>query len=162
MTSCSHKLTIRGNHEATATDVTLSGSTKELHRAVVRDLRETELMSHAVTPEELAETAAAYAASAFLLYAGDDGSARVNHVAVEVGELEGEAVLVTCRGFGRGLVSRVEAGAPLSLLWPALEADVFSLIANGIGEIADDVLTLRVTSAVLHRPAPIGDASASC
>jgi len=135
---------------------------KRLHRAAGRDPRETDLMSHAVAPEELAETAAAYAANAFLLYAGDDGSARVNHVAVEIGEVEGEAVLVTCRGFGRGLVRRVEAGAPLSLLWPALKPDVFSLIADGIGEIADDLLTLRVTTAVLHRPAPLGEASASC
>ena len=114
-------------------------------------------MSHAVAPNDLAETAARYGQTPFLLYCGNDGSARVNHVAAVV-ESSPARVLVT--GFGRGVVSSVGDDVSLSLLWPATDPLDFSLIADGTGAIDGDQLVVSITKAVLHRPAPAsGDAS---
>lgn len=115
-------------------------------------------MSHAVEPDDLAETAAPYGNTPFLLYSSADGSARVNHVVVSV-ETNPAAVQVT--GFGRGVAKRLADNAPLSLLWPAVHPGGFSLIADGVGSINDAVLTIDVSAAVLHRPAPV-DGSATC
>lgn len=111
-------------------------------------------MSHTVDPLDLASAAAPYGETPFLLYSSTDGAARVNHVVahVELGE-----TTVRVSGFGRGIVARVEAGARLSLLWPARDAESFSLIADGFGRLEDDsaTLTIDIDAAVLHRPAPI-------
>lgn len=115
-------------------------------------------MSHVVEPSDLSSVATEYAATAYLLYA-KAGSARVNHVRVEGIGSDGT---LTCRGFGRGLQSPVDDGATLSVLWPAAQAGQFSLIADGVGHINGDVLTISIASAVLHRPAPSGDGPASC
>lgn len=117
------------------------------------------VMSHNVEPSELAATAAPYGQTPFLLYSSTSGSARVNHVSAVVTEGEPK-VLVS--GFGRGVVSRVADGATLSLLWPAHD-DGFSLIADGIGTLdeGETTLTLAITAAVLHRPAPV-DGAARC
>lgn len=115
-------------------------------------------MSHSVAPNDLSTTAAAYGTTPFLLYSSADGAARVNHVSVEV---ERSPAVVRVRGFGRGVASRIADGAPLSLLWPPAGAAEFSLIADGTGSIANDELTITITAAVLHRPAPV-DGPASC
>jgi len=115
-------------------------------------------MSHAVEPADLASVASEYDATAYLLYA-KAGSARVNHMRIDNIGPDGT---VTCRGFGRGLQTPVDDGATLSVLWPATRDEQFSLIADGVGAIAGDVLTISIASAVLHRPAPSGDGPASC
>lgn len=125
-------------------------------------------MSHAVDPAELATASEPYGTTPFLLYSSADGSARVNHVVAHVAD--GQPV-VTVRGFGRGVQRRVDEGAPLSLLWPATDDHGFSLIADGLGSIespsdasADDagsILTIQISAAVLHRPAPVDD-NTSC
>ena len=121
-------------------------------------------MSHAVDPADLASASARYGNTPFLLYALADGSARINHVVAQVADVE---PIVTIHGFGRGVVRRVEGGAPLSLLWPARNPDDFSLIADGIGSIDaatdsdEPTLRVHVTKAVLHRPAPV-DGKATC
>jgi hypothetical protein len=67
-----------------------------------------------------------------------------------------------------GRRSRTNAGArPLvSILWPAVDDDGFSLIVDATAALtvpADgDTLRLTPTHAVLHRPAPGGPATASC
>lgn len=115
-------------------------------------------MSHAVDPKDLAQVAAPYGITPFLLYSSSDGSARVNHVVAEVDERD-----VRVQGFGRGVVRRVDEGAILSLLWPAIGDETFSLIADGHGAVADDgeTLVISITAAVLHRPAPV-DGNAAC
>lgn len=118
-------------------------------------------MSHQVAPENLADTAEPYGLTPFLLYAGNDGSARINHVVVESIDSTSSRTVVRCRGFGRGLVRRVDADAPLSLLWPATTAGTFSLIADGAGTVEADVLSIEISGAVLHRPAPV-DGADSC
>lgn len=115
-------------------------------------------MSHSVEPNELDTAAAPYGNTPFLLYSAGDGSARVNHVVAEVAA--GRPV-VRITGFGRGVPARVADGAKLSLLWPARDAGAFSLIADGLGTVDDDVLTIDVDAAVLHRPAPV-DGSTGC
>ncbi len=110
-------------------------------------------MSHRVEPEDLAETVAPYGSTPFLLYSASNGSARVNHVVASVGS---NPATITITGFGRGVASPVSQGAPLSVLWPAMGAEQFSLIADGIGTMIDaETLTIAVTDAVLHRPAPV-------
>lgn len=118
-------------------------------------------MSHVVSPADLASTATPYGGTPFLLYAGDDGSARVNHVVatIESADSSGDSTtVVRCTGFGRGVARPVDAGARLSLLWPATAPDMFSLIADGVGTIESDVLSIVVSGAVLHRPAPVDGA----
>lgn len=115
-------------------------------------------MSHAVEPDDLAETAAPYGNTPFLLYSSTDGSARVNHV---VAAVETGPAVVRVTGFGRGVAKRVADNAPLSLLWPAADPGGFSLIADGVGSIDEAVLTIDISAAVLHRPAPV-DGSATC
>lgn len=116
-------------------------------------------MSHSVEPTNLAASAATYGNTPFLLYSSSTGSARVNHVSAVVADGEPR---VTVTGFGRGVVGRVANGAVLSLLWPAPDAG-FSLIADGTGTLdeSETTLTLHVTAAVLHRPAPV-DGDARC
>jgi len=117
-------------------------------------------MSHAVQPNNLAEAAAPYGATPFLLYAGRNGSARANHVRVL---LQSDPPIARVTGFGRGVVSAVEQGAVFSLLWPATGAEQFSLIADGSGEMADaDTVIITIASAVLHRPAPGGTETSTC
>ncbi len=122
-------------------------------------------MSHAVDPANLATVSEPYGSTPFLLYSSADGSARVNHVFAHVAD---DQPLVVVRGFGRGVQRRVNEGALLSLLWPNLGGDGFSLIADGLGTIddptdgdADPVLTIHISAAVLHRPAPV-DGTAAC
>jgi len=130
-------------------------------------------MSHAVKPQELASHLNEYGTTPFLLYASQDGSARINHVLVSIptnnpdhADDEGgndQVVEIAVTGFGRGVAARVAAGAPLSLLWPATAPGTFSLIADGTGTIDEDAMTLNIaiTAAVLHRPAPV-DGPSSC
>ena len=122
-------------------------------------------MSHAVEPRDLKSVAAEYGNTPYLLYSAGDGSARVNHVRVNHVIAGDESVppVVRVEGFGRGVASRVEEGAALSLLWPASNAETFSLIADGSGSIDEGgaVLSIAITGAVLHRPAPI-DGASSC
>lgn len=117
-------------------------------------------MSHAVDPGQLAEVAAPYGETPFLLYATERGSARANHVRA-VPQPGSAEVLIT--GFGRGVLNAIERDAMLSLLWPSPTEGELSLIADGTGEVTDEHnLVLTVTSAVLHRPAPSGGGSATC
>jgi len=123
--------------------------------------RHNRVMSHAVEPADLAETAEAYGTTAYLLYSNDAGQARVNHVVVH--EISREVVSLT--GFGRGVKARIAEGeqVPLSLLWPATAESNFSLIADGTGSVDSDGQRLNITvrAAVLHRPAPL-DGSTTC
>ena len=118
-------------------------------------------MSHRVDPTDLAAEATPRGDTPYLLYAGRNGTARVNHVHAIV-ETSAAGTVVVCTGIGRGVHSHVESGGPLSLLWPATESGAFSLIADGNGVLVEDALHLTITDAVLHRPAPVDGGPASC
>lgn len=119
-------------------------------------------MSHAVDLADLETTIESYGNTPFLLYAGGSGSARANHVVLESARSTADGASLRCRGFGRGVPDRVAAGATLSLLWPPPESGSFSLIVDGTGSFDGDVLVVEVTTAVLHRPAPIEGAAGDC
>lgn len=117
-------------------------------------------MSHAVEPSQLAEVAAPYGTAPYLLYSSERGEARVNHVRVQ---LITESPVLVITGFGRGVARALDREAPLSLLWPNPGTEQFSLIADGTGVLGDEgKMEFRVTSAVMHRPAPEGKGSATC
>lgn len=117
-------------------------------------------MSHKVEPSDLAATSAPYGNTPFLVYTGESGAARINHVVVEIEEGDGR-VTARCVGFGRGVAARASLGTTLSLLWPPHEEGGFSLIADGLGKVEDEVLSIEISTAVLHRPAPV-DGRTSC
>lgn len=117
-------------------------------------------MSHAVEPDGLAEAAEPYGQTPYLLYSSDHGAARANHVRAV---LEMDSPVVRITGFGRSVIKAVERDAPLSLLWPSRGAGEFSLIADGMGTILDENnVEITITSAVLHRPAPVGEGNSTC
>lgn len=107
-------------------------------------------------PVELAELAAAmerYGTAAFALTTGEDGRPHATHVPVTV-SADGLRLVV-----GRRTAANVGARPGLTLLWPAVEPDGYSLIVDGTGAVAaagdvDPVVTVVPTRAVLHRPAP--------
>lgn len=126
-------------------------------------------MSHRVELHDLAETVAGYDDTPFLLYVGASGGPRANHVRAFVESDSDDtaasvsgAVDVRVTGFGRGVAGPVAERSTLSLLWPAKNTGDFSLIVDGYGALANDVLTITATSAVLHRPAPADGAPRAC
>ena len=111
-------------------------------------------VSFAVAPSELEATAARHGPSAFVLTVGDDGRPRVVHVAVTV--VDGVIRCTVGRGAAANAAARPNA---VTVLWMTAD-DGFSLIADGAAVIdgeprPDTLLTITVTSAVRHRPAPV-------
>ena len=110
-------------------------------------------MSIPVDPHELAASAQAYGSAAYVLTTDPDGRPRVNHVRVSI---DGDRLTVVPGGSS----SRNAADRPaVSVLWPAVEEDGYSLIADGEASVTatpgrDSTVEIVVTSAVLHRPAP--------
>lgn len=105
-------------------------------------------------PGELAEAAAQHGPAAYVLTVGDDGRPRVIHVAVEVAA-DGAVTAVV----GRGAAANASARPDVCVLWPPA-ADGYSLIADGAAAVEGEPgpetrITIRVASAVRHRPAPL-------
>lgn len=111
-------------------------------------------VSVAVEPAELALSAADHGPAAYVLTVGDDGRPRVIHVAVDVAA-DGAITAVV----GRGAAANASARPDVCVLWPPA-ADGYSLIADGAAAVEGEPgpetrITIRVTSAVRHRPAPV-------
>ncbi|MGI9606664.1 MAG: hypothetical protein ACR2P0_11040 [Acidimicrobiales bacterium] len=117
-------------------------------------------MSHAVELRDLADRVTSYGDTPYLVYPGTSGASRINHVVTSVTSGADSATIAVV-GFGRGVVDRVAAGAPLSLLWPAVDDETYSLIVDGTGEIVGDELVVHATGAVLHLPKRV-DGSTAC
>jgi hypothetical protein len=93
---------------------------------------------------------------AYLLTVCDDQRAHV--VAVSPTWSGGELEMSVGGGTGANAAAR----PIVSLCYPPLDRDGYSLIVDGEATVADGVLRLAPTTAVLHRPAPEGfDSSAS-
>lgn len=110
-------------------------------------------VSVGVEPSELAAVAAGHGPTAFVLTVGDDGRTRVIHVRVDI-----DAAGVIRAVVGRGAAANAVARPDVVVLWPPA-ADGFSLIADGVATVEgepgpDSPITIEVTSAVRHRPAP--------
>ena len=109
-------------------------------------------MSVSVESDELAGLARRHGGAAYVLTTGADERPRVIHVAVEVAD-DGTISAVV----GRSAAANAAARPNVCVLWPPA-ADGFSLIADGTAEVAgepgpDAAMTVKVTSAVRHRPA---------
>ena len=105
-------------------------------------------------PQDLASVAAEHGPTAFVLTVGDDGRTRVIHVKVDI-----DARGVIQAAVGRGAAANAVARPDVVVLW-APAADGFSLIADGVASVdgeprSDAPLTVEVSSAVRHRPAPV-------
>jgi hypothetical protein len=105
-------------------------------------------VSIAVAIDDLAEAVARFD-FAYLVTIGDDGrphvvavSPQVRDAGVVVGEL------------GRKTRANLAARPAVTLVWPPRSADEHSLIVDGSAELDGDTLTVTVSRAVLHRPAP--------
>ncbi|CAB4710719.1 MAG: pyridoxamine 5'-phosphate oxidase family protein [Actinobacteria bacterium] len=105
-------------------------------------------MSIPVPVEGLAE-AMAERPYAYLLTVSDDG--RPHAVAVTPVFVNG----VLRATVGRRTASNASARPNgVSLVWPPAEAGGYSLIADGAASASGEVVEVRPTKAVLHRPAP--------
>ncbi len=110
-------------------------------------------MSVPVDPHELARTAAGHGPTAYLLTTGSDGRPRVNQVTPAI---SGNRISVAAGGSAsRNAVDR----PAVTVLWPPVDDDGFSLIADGDAAVVGGpgpgaMIEIVVTSAVLHRRSP--------
>jgi hypothetical protein len=99
--------------------------------------------------DELPVAVGARSLPPFLATAGRDG--RVHVVAVAA-ELDGDTF--TVHGAGSTTLSNLTRNPAVTLAWAPPEPDGYSLVVDGVARFDGPVLLVRVTSAVLHRPAP--------
>lgn len=112
-------------------------------------------MSIPVAVADLGETLARFGAG-FLLTTDPSGvPARVKAVSVRP-VLEDDVLLLGSPG--RGSLANAAANEAVTLLFPPLQAEDFSLIVDRTAEVSGDGLRVRPTGAVLHRPAGGGPA----
>jgi hypothetical protein len=107
-------------------------------------------MSIAVDLHELREIAAQQAPFAYLLTVSDDGRPHAVAIRPEVGERA-----VTFEAGSRSCAN-ASARSDVSLLWPPLTHDDYSLIVDGHASVDGSAIRLDPTRAVRHRPAPGG------
>jgi hypothetical protein len=105
-------------------------------------------MSIPVDIAKLDDELSRFGHNAFVLTTSDDGRPHISHVVVS----HRDGVL-SC-GAGRHTTSNVARCAQIAVLWPPRETDGFSLIVDADAHVEDDVLQLKITKAILHRPPP--------
>ena len=105
-------------------------------------------MSIPVALPELAQTLALFD-FAYLLAVSSQGTPRV--VAVRPVLQNG---IFTLHGVGKGTRECIAARPQVTLVWPPHSSDEHSLISDGSAEVADAVVRMTPTHAILHRPAP--------
>lgn len=113
-------------------------------------------MSVPVSLEKLRESIERFGALAYLLTTGGDG--RPHAVSVHV-SWDGDEIAARA---GRRTVANAAERPLVSLLWAPVADDGFSLIVDGAATVISDRVSVRPTTAVLHRQASApGEASAS-
>ncbi|HEX5266104.1 MAG TPA: hypothetical protein VFW24_04975 [Acidimicrobiales bacterium] len=113
-------------------------------------------MSVPVDLEKLRDSVERFGALAYLLTTGADG--RPHAVSVH---MEWDAGRLVTRA-GRRTVANAADRPSVSLLWPPVSDDGFSLIVDGSASVDSDRMAIRPTTAVLHRQASgPGEASTS-
>lgn len=85
--------------------------------------------------------------SAQLLTLAADGSVRVHTVDPA---MDGDRLRVACEH--RSPLANVARDPRVTVVWAARQHHGWTLIADGVAEVADDELVIEVTSAILHRP----------
>jgi hypothetical protein len=104
-------------------------------------------MSIAVELDELADKTAEFS-WAYLLTVRDD---QRPHVVAVTPEWHGDSLTVTV---GRGTAANAAARPALTLCYPPPDHTGLSLVVDGEATVDGEVVTIRPTWAVLHRPAP--------
>jgi hypothetical protein len=107
-------------------------------------------MSITVDLHELRDVAAHQAPFAYLLTVSDDRRPHAVAIRPEVGDAE-----ITLEA-GRSSCANAAARPDVSLLWPPLTHDDYSLIVDGQAVVDGSSVRLVPTRAVRHRPAPGG------
>jgi len=113
-------------------------------------------MSIPVSIETLRHTLDERGPLAFLLTVSDD--ARPHAVRCPV-RWEGDRLAVEV---GKRSAANAAARPGVSLLIPARTANDYSLIVDGTAAVAEQVVLITPTKAVLHRPAAAPDPASSC
>jgi hypothetical protein len=110
-------------------------------------------MSETLSIDRLRAESARFGTHPYLLTQGDDG--RPHAVAVSI-EWQGDRILTSAMNTGTRSAANVQAHPLLSLLWPPIEAEGYSLIVDGDGCVIDNGSDARIritpTRGVLHRP----------
>jgi hypothetical protein len=102
-------------------------------------------MSVGVELEELQAQVDRFGPSPYLLTVSSDGRPHATVVAVT---WAGGTIVA---GVGRRTAANVGERPDVSLLWPPVEADGFSLIVDGTASAEGDAVTFTPERAVLHR-----------
>lgn len=106
-------------------------------------------MSIPVAVSELPATLTGFG-TGYLLSVGDPAT-RPGVKAVSVAPELADGVLVV-RAPGRGTLANAAREAAVTLLYPPREESGYTLLVDGLAEVAGDDLRIAATSAVLHRP----------
>ena len=92
----------------------------------------------------------------FILTVSDSGRP---HAVSATTAWDGDDLIAGC---GRSTASFATARPDISLLWPPIEPEGYSLIVDGTATVDDQQIRLRPSKAVLHRSAPSPDPLSSC
>ncbi len=113
-------------------------------------------MSVPVALDRLRDEVARFGEHPFILTVSNDG--RPHAVAATMAWDGGELI----GGCGRSTAAFATARPDISLLWPPIEPDGYSLIVDGTAKVEDQQVRVRPERAVLHRSAPSPDPLKSC
>jgi hypothetical protein len=109
-----------------------------------------------VALDRLREEVARYGVHPFILTVSDSGRP---HAVAATMAWDGDELIGGC---GRSTAAFAGARPDISLLWPPLEPDGYSLIVDGTAKVEDQQVRVRPERAVLHRSAPSPDPLKSC
>ena len=102
-------------------------------------------MSVQVSLDEIASQVARFGAGAFLITVGDG---RAHPASVLVTAHAGGALTMPA---GRRTAANVAERPDVTVLWAGPSADGFALLVDGTAAVADGVVTVTPTSAILHK-----------
>ena len=110
-------------------------------------------MSLAVALDELREQVARFGSSPYLLTVSDDGRPHATAVTVA---LDGEVFRLDV---GRRSAANAAARPDVTLLWPPVDEERFSLIVDGDASVDGQAVTITPAKAILHRQRADGPGS---
>jgi len=109
-----------------------------------------------VALDRLRAEVARYGEHPFILTVSNDGRP---HAVAATMAWDGDELIGGC---GRSTAAFATARPDISLLWPPIEPEGYSLIVDGTAKVEDQQVRVRPERAVLHRSAPSPDPLKSC
>jgi hypothetical protein len=110
-------------------------------------------MSVGVELERLHDEVTRFGSAPYLLTVSDDGRPHATAVTIS---WDGDALVA---GVGRRSAANAQSRPAVSLLWPPVDTDGFSLIVDGAAEVDGENVKVRPDAAVLHRQRADGPGS---